>query len=240
MPSVLAAVLTVSLALAWTSARATAAGSTASAAVVGRTQELALLLAPHAALSAPDDHAVTLQLVSARRPITGERTALPVIGHKTDADGAKWLDVRLPGRPNGHTGWIHARATTAAVTSWHIIIDTAKRRLTVYRNGRPVRAFKAIVGKPSTPTPLGKFFIEEVIQLRPSDVGAPFALALSARSNALQEFAGGPGQIAVHGLANISGVLGSAVSHGCIRLDNAAMRWLVTRAGPGVPVTITS
>ena len=98
MPSVLAAVLTVSLALAWTSAGATAAGSTASAARAGRTQELALLLAPHEALSAPDDHAVTLQLVSARRPITGERTALPVIGHKTDADGAKWLEVRLPGR----------------------------------------------------------------------------------------------------------------------------------------------
>jgi lipoprotein-anchoring transpeptidase ErfK/SrfK len=103
-----------------------------------------------------------------------------------------------------------------------------------------VRTDKAVVGKPSTPTPHGTFFVEEVIQLRPRDVGAPFALALSARSNVLQEFNGGPGQIGVHGLSNVGGVLGTAVSHGCVRLANATMRWLVLRIGPGVPVTITS
>ena len=71
-------------------------------------------------------------------------------------------------------------------------------------------------------------------------MGAPFALALSARSNVLQEFAGGPGQIALHGLRNVGGVLGSAVSHGCVRLANDAMRWLNVRIGPGIPVTIRS
>ncbi len=69
--------------------------------------------------------------------------------------------------------------------------------------------------------------------------GAPFALALSGRSNVLQEFAGGPGQIALHGLSNVGGTLGTAVSHGCVRLGNGAMRWLVARIGPGTPVTIT-
>ena len=109
----------------------------------------------------------------------------------------------------------------------------------VYQNGRPVRIVKAIVGKPSTPTPHGEFFVEESIELRAGDVGAPFALALSARSNVFQEFDGGPGQIALHGLTNVGGVLGTAVSHGCVRLDNGVMRWLVVRIGPGVPVTIT-
>jgi lipoprotein-anchoring transpeptidase ErfK/SrfK len=111
--------------------------------------------------------------------------------------------------------------------------------VTVYRQGRAVRVFKAIVGKPSTPTPLGEFFVEESVQLRATQVGAPFALALSARSNVLQEYAGGPGQIALHGLDNIGGVLGTAVSHGCVRLADSAVRWLVAgRIGPGVPVTI--
>jgi lipoprotein-anchoring transpeptidase ErfK/SrfK len=112
--------------------------------------------------------------------------------------------------------------------------------VTVYQQGRKIRAFKAIVGTPATPTPPGEFFVEEVIRLRAGDVGAPFALALSARSNVLQEFAGGPGQIAVHGLRNVGGVLGSAVSHGCVRLANDAMRWLNVRIGPGIPVTIRS
>ena len=113
--------------------------------------------------------------------------------------------------------------------------------MTVYRAGRAIRVFKAIVGKPSTPTPHGQFFVEESIQLTPRQVGAPFALALSARSTVLQEYAGGPGQIAIHGLDNIGGVLGTAVSHGCVRLAGRAMRWLVAlgRIGPGVPVTIT-
>ncbi len=165
---------------------------------------------------------------------------LPVLGRRTGAAGVKWLHVRLPGRPNGRTGWIRQRATVASATSWHIVVDTSWRRVTVYQNGRAVRIVQAVVGKPSTPTPRGEFFVEEALQLQAGDVGAPFALALSARSNVYQEFDGGPGQIALHGLANIGGVLGSAVSHGCVRLDNSMMHWLVLRIGPGVPVTITA
>jgi hypothetical protein len=182
---------------------------------------------------------VPLALVQARRPLTLGRTVLPVLGRRTGADGSVWLHVQLPGRPNGHSGWIRRRATEVWTTSWHIVVDTSTRRVTIYRNGRPVRTFKAVVGKPSTPTPLGEFFVEEGIRLGPSDVGAPFALALSARSEVLQEFDGGPGQIALHGLTNVGGILGTAVSHGCVRLSNEMMRWLIVRVGAGTPVTIT-
>jgi lipoprotein-anchoring transpeptidase ErfK/SrfK len=72
----------------------------------------------------------------------------------------------------------------------------------------------------------------------PGGVGGPFALALSARSNVLQEFEGGPGQIAIHGVENLGGTPGTAVSHGCVRLANGIVRWLAARVGPGVPVTI--
>ena len=236
--SVLAVALAVLIALSTGTAAASQGGS--GRVVVQPTQALAILLGPHAAMSAPDESSAALELVRAKRPITEERTVLPVIGHTSGVDGVGWLQVLLPGRPNGHTGWIKLRATRAALTSWHIVVDTNGRRVIVYWKGRSVRVFKAIVGKPATPTPGGEFFVEEVIQLRAGDVGAPFALALSARSNVLQEFAGGPGQIALHGLKNVGGVLGSAVSHGCVRLANAAMRWLVIRIGPGVPVTIKS
>jgi hypothetical protein len=63
----------------------------------------------------------------------------------------------------------------------------------------------AVVGAPSTPTPQGRFFVEESVRMPAGEPGGPFALALSARSNALQEFEGGPGQIALHGLANLGG-----------------------------------
>ena len=175
-----------------------------------------------------------LERVPATTPITGERTTLPVLSRR-----GRWLEVGLPGRPNGHTGWILAGETARSVTDWHIVVDISRRTATVYRAGRAVRTFRAVVGKPSTPTPTGHFFIEESIALRASDAGAPYALALSARSDVLQKFDGGPGQIALHGLLNVGGVPGTAASHGCVRLDTEAMRWLVARVGPGVPVTIT-
>ena len=202
--------------------------------VVAPIQRLVVLRSAHEAFSKPTGKAAPLVRVQARRPLTGERTVLPLLGARVG-----WLHVRLPGRPNGRTGWISLEATALRTTAWHLVVQTSRRRVVVYRLGRAIRVFKAIVGKPSTPTPHGQFFVEESIELRPTDIGAPFALALSARSNVLQEYRGGPGQIALHGLDNIGGVLGTAVSHGCIRLADGAMRWLVVRIGPGVPVTIT-
>jgi len=209
-------------------------------AVTRPTQKLATLFSAHEVFSKPYIGSVSLGVVRARRPITEARTVLPVLGKWTDARGFGWLLVRLPGRPNGHTGWIKKRATVASTTPWRIVVDTSGRRVIVYQWGRPVRIVKAVVGKPSTPTPRGEFFVEEVIKLRAAEVGAPFALALSARSNVFQEFEGGPGQIALHGVANVGGVLGSAASHGCVRLDSGTMSWLAFRISPGVPVTITS
>jgi lipoprotein-anchoring transpeptidase ErfK/SrfK len=202
---------------------------------VPQTQALVRLLADHTVRAAPSASAASLPSVAAQRPITGGQTVLPVVGRSTGG----WLHVRLPGRPNGSTGWIRTQATALTRTLWHVTVDTLRRRVLVFKKGRLVKSFRAVVGKPSTPTPIGTFFVEEAVRLSSGEVGAPFALALSARSNVLQEFDGGPGQIALHGTANVGGVLGTAVSHGCIRLDGAAMIWLVGRIGAGVPVTVT-
>lgn len=198
------------------------------------TQKLAALLNAHEAYAKANTKSSHKGLVQPERPITGERTVLPVLTVK-----GTWLRVRLPGRPNGHTGWIKAQGTVAHTTQWHLVVRTATRRVYVYHDGKKVKSFLAVVGKPSTPTPHGQFFIEESIALKSTDVGAPFALALSARSGVFREFDGGPGQVALHGLDNVGGVLGTAASHGCIRLADSSMRWLVYRVGPGVPVTIT-
>ncbi len=86
----------------------------------------------------------------------------------------------------------------------------------------------------------GRFFVEENVALYPQGVGAPYALALSARSDVLQQFAGAPGQIALHGIDNVGGVPGTAASHGCMRLSTPDISWLAHRIGPGTPVTITN
>jgi lipoprotein-anchoring transpeptidase ErfK/SrfK len=213
----------------------TAAGAPAASGgvAVQRTQELAALLSSHRVRAEPRATSALIAVVPAATPITHDRTVLPVLAHR-----GRWLKVRLPGRPNGHTGWITKTATLHWATNWHLVVNRSRRQVSVYRSGRLVRVFKAVVGKPATPTPTGEFYVEESIALRSSDVGAPFALALSARSEVLQEFDGGPGQIALHGLSNVGGVPGTAGSHGCIRLGDDVMRWLVVRVGTGTPVSV--
>ena len=208
--------------------------SDASAANIASMQQLAVLASRHDAHRQPSDSAPVVASVSSVRPITGERTVLPIVGH----NGKQWLRVMLPGRPNSSTGWIHRSGTRETVTGWHIVVRTWARDVTVYYHGRRATRFPAVVGKPSTPTPTGKFFVEENVRMPASMVGGPFALALSARSNVLQEFDGGPGQIGIHGRVGLGGTLGQAESHGCMRLATGAIDWLAARIGPGVPVDI--
>jgi lipoprotein-anchoring transpeptidase ErfK/SrfK len=214
-------------------------GAHANPPVVARRTLLAALVTTHQVYAKPTADAPRLGPIAAKGYYTRERTVLPVLGERVSASGQTWLHVRLPGRPNGHSGWIAKRHTIAMTTPWHIVVDLAARRVTVYHAGHRVRVVRAVVGEPWTPTPTGSFFVQETIALGPTEVGAPDALTLSARSTVLPHFEGGVGQIGLHGILNVGGVLGTAGSHGCVRMSTDMMRWLAKRIGPGTPVTIT-
>jgi hypothetical protein len=208
------------------------------AAATATGTQLVVLRSAHVARSRPRLSAHRIESVARRRPLTHVRTVLPVIGRRVTRGGRSWVHVRLPGRPSGHTGWIRAIRTERRSTKWSIRIKLSTRQVAVYRSGRVDRRFRAIVGAPATPTPRGHFFVEEALALSPRAHGGPFALATSARSNVLQEFDGGPGQIALHGRGNLGGTLGTAASHGCIRLSFQAITWLAHRIGGGTLVTV--
>jgi lipoprotein-anchoring transpeptidase ErfK/SrfK len=185
--------------------------------------------------SAPGGAAVGF--VAARRPLSGTPTVLPVVDRRTQGSRT-WLRVRLPRRPNGATGWIASDGTVATPLTWRVVIDRSRRRARVYRGGRLRRRLPVVVGAAGTPTPLGRFFVaERVRQPRGSALG-PWVLATSAYSNVLQEFAGGPGQIGLHGRTGLPEPLGSAASHGCVRFADGAIGWLARRARPGTPIRI--
>lgn len=187
---------------------------------------IATLQHPAAVFRAPSAQASTRQVVPLVTPLSHQRTSLPVLERRRG-----FLHVLLPGRPNGHTGWIRARRARTWTTPWHVLVRTASRRLFV-------RSFAVVVVKPSTPTPRGRFFVEEALLLPRRAPGGPAAFALSARSKVFQEFDGGPGQIAIHGVQGIGGTPGTAVSHGCIRMTAPALEFMVHRFGTGTPVEI--
>lgn len=102
----------------------------ANASTVPVGQALAILLNNHVARTSPSMSAHPLVTVVARRPLTGTRTVLPVLGHAKPRHGRTWIDVRLPGRPNGSTGWIRTDGTEPSWTPWRLSVDLSARVVT--------------------------------------------------------------------------------------------------------------
>jgi lipoprotein-anchoring transpeptidase ErfK/SrfK len=159
----------------------------------------------------------------------------------TTRKGRDWVKVRLANRPNNAAGWILRDHVRLGHSHYWIEVSRHLRRVTVYRKGKRIRRFHAVIGKPSTPTPLGLAAIyERNRQPNPRAFLGPWSLALTAHSTVLENYGGGPGRVAIHGRAGASlrDPLGSARSHGCIRVDNRNISWLAKRIPPGTPVRI--
>lgn len=157
-------------------------------------------------------------------------------------DGREWVKLLLPIRPDGSAGWIPRNDVRLVHTSYWITVDKRQREVRVYRSGRLVRSFSAVIGKPATPTPTGLAAIYEVDhQPDPEGFLGTWALPLTILSHALFNFGGGPGRIAIHGRggASLLDPLGSARSHGCIRVDDTDVGWLAATMRQGTPVEIT-
>lgn len=156
--------------------------------------------------------------------------------------GREWLRVLLPIRPDGATGWIPRDDAMLSATRLWVTVDKAARAVKVYDRGRLIRRFEAVIGTPATPTPDGLAAIYEKDR-QPDAAGflGPWALPLTALSNVLYNFGGGPGRVAIHGRAGASLLdpLGSARSHGCIRIDNGPIVWMAHHIPQGAPVLIT-
>jgi lipoprotein-anchoring transpeptidase ErfK/SrfK len=201
-------------------------------------QQLVALDARVIARAAPDAQARAVAVVAAKTPLTGVQMTLPVLAATIGPKGGGWLRVRLPTRPNGGTGWIPASAGEQFTTGWAVVVDRGARRADVYRAGRLQARFPIVVGKPATPTPLGSFFVVEKLQLARGVTEGPWALPISGYSNVLQTYAGGRGEVGLHGTVGLDDPLGSASSHGCIRFAPRAISWIAGRIDPGTPVIV--
>jgi lipoprotein-anchoring transpeptidase ErfK/SrfK len=168
----------------------------------------------------------------------GVPTVLGVLGERRDRTcAATWYHVQLPIRPNGSTGWVSASAVTVASVPTRVVVDIAARRLTLFRDGRRVLSAAVAVGAPATPTPTGRYYVNQ--RLIPTDPAGPYgpgAVGISAFSNVLTGWTQG-GPIAIHG-TDEPWSIGHAVSNGCIRLPNATLRRVFAAALAGTPVVI--
>lgn len=170
---------------------------------------------------------------------SGSGQKLMVLGSRL-VRGEFWLRVRLPIRPNGSYGWVRRDRVALSRSGLFILIDRSQRKQLVFRKGRMVRRWRVVVGAPSTPTPLGLFAVYDRVKQRYAHgfIG-PWAMPLTAHSDALRRYNGGPGLVALHGRdgASLLDPLGTAASHGCVRMSNGRIRYLI-RASLGTAVRI--
>lgn len=231
-------IIVASLALAAGTAGAATDPAPAAVAPV-RAGEIARVLVPVRATAVPGGGRVLMGL----RPntaVTEGPTQLRVTG-RAESGGIEYLRVQLPLRPNGTLGWIPADAARRHRTAWSVRVDLRARTLRVLRGGRAVRTTRVVVGAPATPTPRGTFAITEIVPQRdPAGFYGPWVLTLTAHSDVLERFQGAPALVAIHGRGggSLRDPLGTARSHGCVRIPSALVAWMARTLEPGVPVTI--
>jgi L,D-transpeptidase catalytic domain len=201
---------------------------------------VARLVTPAAARSQPG-HGRVVAHVSASTDWSHQAMVLLVLGSQV-VDGRQWLQVRLPNRPNGSSGWIDADRAQLSFTRYWITVQKTHRLVLVYHAGKLMHRYHAVIGKPATPTPEGLYSIYERTPLSANGFLGSMALMLTAFSPTLRHFGGGPGRIAIHGRGgtSLNDPLGHALSHGCIRIDNHPVNWIANHAPRGTPVQITN
>ena len=156
------------------------------------------------------------------------------------ATKGKWVRVFLPTRPNGSQGWVKRRAVRVYTNGYRLVVRLKSNELRLWRGDRMLAKYPVAVGTRSTPTPRGLYYIVELLQPNKANGSyGPFSFGLSAHSNVLKRFAGGDGRVGLHG-TNQPALIGSDVSHGCIRLRNGAVRRLAKILPLGTPVYIRS
>jgi L,D-transpeptidase catalytic domain len=162
-------------------------------------------------------------------------TVILAIARRT-REGGLWYRIRLPGRPNGRTGWVAGERLQWLRAAGRDVLDLdlSQRRLRVRRGGRTVRSFPVAVGKPGAPTPRGRFYLTAA--WRPAEaLYGRWAIETSAGAS-ITDWPGG-GVIGIHG-TNQPWLIGRRVSHGCIRMRNADILRLRHWAKPGTRLLI--
>jgi hypothetical protein len=155
-----------------------------------------------------------------------------------DARGWEWVKLRIPGRPNGRTGWVE-RGALGLFQLTHSLLVVNRERLRMYflRSGRRIWSAPVGVGKPGTPTPAGHFWIDERFKVAdPSSGYYPYAFGTTDYST-LTDWPGG-GVVGIHGPYYEPQGIPGYISHGCIRLEVSDDFWLASHLRLGTPVHV--
>jgi L,D-transpeptidase catalytic domain len=185
---------------------------------------------------APSFDSAAVGWVAARTP--EGTTNIVVADGELEHHGVVWVRVGLAVLPNGTEGWVPRSSLGGwSFVDTRLVIDRIRLTATLFRAGRVIFRAPVGVGASGTPTPAGTFYVRDRLRGFTNPMYGPLAFGTNARSPTLTDWPAG-GFIGIHG-SDHPGMIPGPVSHGCIRLTNAAILRLGELMPIGTPVTIT-
>lgn len=160
-----------------------------------------------------------------------------LLAEYVDSKRRIWVKVRIPGRPNGRTGWVLRSSLGPYRQNTHLLIINRKTfKATLKRRGKTIWQASVGIGKAGTITPRGHFYVREKFRFKNAPAYGTRAIGTSAYAPTLSDWPGG-GVIGIHG-TNQPGLLPGRVSHGCVRIRNGAVAKLYRLIPIGTPIWI--
>jgi lipoprotein-anchoring transpeptidase ErfK/SrfK len=145
--------------------------------------------------------------------------------------------VTIPYSGSRATGWIPLKGLARSATPYSVVADLSQHRIKVMRLGKPVFRFPAATGAASSPTPVGRFFVSDLVAVHAGSTFGSFAFGLSGIQTDLPPGWGGGNQLAIHG-TNDPASIGRSASAGCLRVSESALARLEHILQLGTPVVI--
>lgn len=150
----------------------------------------------------------------------------------------EWLGVVSTRLPNGRLGWVRRKDVRLDTTDISLTLDLSRRTLVLKRGDRVLRRMVVGIGRPSSPTPRGRFAVTDKLSgYRYGPYYGCCIVALSAHQPNLPAGWRGGDRIAIHGTNNPASI-GVPSSAGCPHASYADMQALMRRVPLGAPVFI--
>ncbi len=149
-----------------------------------------------------------------------------------------YMKVLITARPNHTTGWVKADDVTIAATEYRMELDLSTFHLKVFKGPDVFVETDVVIGKDSTPTPVGHYFVTEKIK-NSSDTGVygAWILPINGYSEVLDTFKNGLPQVAFHG-TNQPELVGTKASNGCVRIPNDIVTKIAEAIPAGTPIDV--
>jgi lipoprotein-anchoring transpeptidase ErfK/SrfK len=145
--------------------------------------------------------------------------------------------VFVPYSGTRSTGWIRITGLDLSRTRYAVRADLSRHRIVVTRLDKVIARFPAATGAPYSSTPIGRYFVTDLVPFSPSSPLGAFAFGISGIQPNLPPGWGGGDQLAIHGTNDPSSI-GKSVSAGCLRVSGTALERLKSWLKHGTPVII--